>query len=107
VAHAFVDGVEQQGAVTSLARRGPGVWVAEVSLPPGLGGSTLLVDATFDGQTVVASRPIPIATDVWNADYPQAVEGGCVTARGRPTGWAGALLVALAMVFSRRLRRRS
>ncbi|MGH7297071.1 MAG: S8 family serine peptidase [Polyangiaceae bacterium] len=103
---ALVDGVELAGAVTSLVRRGPGVWVAEVMLPAGLGGSNLIIDATFDGTAVVGSRSIPIATDAWNADYPPGIEGGCVTSRGRATGWGAVLMLGLAVVWSRRARRR-
>jgi subtilisin family serine protease len=107
VVHALVDGVEAQGAVSSLVRRGPGVWVAEIAVPAGLGGSELTVGASFDGSPVVTFRSIPIATDSWNADYPPSIQGGCITSRGRATGWGGLLMVALAVIWSRRLRRRS
>ena len=102
---ALVDGTEVVGAVTSLARRGPGVWVAEITLPSGLGGSELVVEATFDGQPLVSSPSVPVATDVWNADYPPTVQGGCVASGARASGWGGTFAVALAVVWSRRRRR--
>jgi len=81
-AYARVNGSGMPGAVQSLVRRGPGVWVATVSLPAGLGGSTLTVGTTFDGVDIVEPRSIPIATDAWAADYPASVRGGCGVARG-------------------------
>ncbi|MBV9946283.1 MAG: hypothetical protein JOZ69_05510, partial [Myxococcales bacterium] len=102
-----VDGAPRDGDFP-LSRRGPGIWAAEMRLPAGLGGSNLTVGATFDGAEVVASRTVPIATDVWAADYPPAVRGsraGCAlvaAASGGPSeprragrgswAWAAALL---------------
>jgi subtilisin family serine protease len=76
-AYARVDGKPWAGAVQSLVRRGPGVWVATLSLPAGLGGSNLTVGATFDGQGVVTEQTVPIATDTWNASYAPSIAGGC------------------------------
>jgi Subtilase family len=87
VAYAFVDASMIDGRLP-LERRGPGVWLATVQVPPGLGGSRLTVGAAFDGVDIVDRKTIPIATDAWNAVYPPALNGGCglaetQTRRGR------------------------
>jgi subtilisin family serine protease len=84
--YALIDGGAMSGITVALARRGPGVWVATVAIPPGLGGSVLRVGATFDGRDVVDPKSIPIATDTWNSAYPPRVKGGCaITPRGPAT----------------------
>jgi hypothetical protein len=104
VLYALVNGVPFPDAVTSLVRRGPGVWLATLELPAGMGGSKLTVGATFDGIDIVQPKSIPIATDAWDADYPSRVHGGCAVADGRG-GAAGALLLAAACALARRRRR--
>ncbi|HEX8796612.1 MAG TPA: S8 family serine peptidase [Polyangiaceae bacterium] len=101
-AYALVDGQAVDGAIQSLARRGPGVWIVSTQVPPGLGGSQLTVGVTLDGRDVVMPRTIPIAADAWDADYGSFVKGGCaVGASGAPAGslaWAaGALGFAIAL----------
>jgi hypothetical protein len=109
-AYALVDGGSRPAAVQSLVRRGPGVWVATVGLPGGLGGKTLTVGATFDGDDIVAPKSVPIATDAWSADYPPSVGGGCAVAATRSGGaerCAGvAAVVAAAMGMTRKRIRR-
>jgi hypothetical protein len=107
VAYVLVDGLPYAGGVASLTRRGPGVWVATVQLPGGLGGNNLTVGATFDGSAIVASKSIPIATDAWNADYPPSIAGGCVTAGREGTAWGAgaALLMGVIVGWGRRWRR--
>jgi subtilisin family serine protease len=109
-AYVLVDGLPYPGGVSSLVRRGPGVWLATVQLPGGLGGNNLTVGMLFDGADIVARRSVPIATDAWNADYPPTLEGGCVVAKGQRNGWgAGAALLGGALVlrgWGRRGRRR-
>lgn len=99
--YALVDGQPVDGAVQSLARRGPGVWIVTTQLPPGLGGSELTVGVTLDGQDVVVPRTIPIATDTWDADYGGWVKGGCAVSAspaGGALAWAAAFLgVAIAL----------
>ena len=109
-AYALVDGQPVPGA-TELARRGPGVWVIGVQLPPGLGLSHVTVGATFDGAPIVEEKTVPIATDAWTADYAPAVRGGCAvtpSAIGRPgehaRGGAGAVLALLASLGLARRR---
>ena len=101
-AYALVDG-HAVGPALPLAKRGPGVWIATVSLPRGLGGSSLTVGATFDGADIVNPKSVPIATDAWNAEYPPIVRGGCqLIARARSGGfWA-----AIGFVTAAALRRR-
>jgi subtilisin family serine protease len=108
VPYVLVDGLAYAGGgVTSLVRRGPGVWLATVQLPGGLGGNNLTVGATFDGNAIVKPQSIPIATDAWNADYPPSIGGGCVAAGGEGTAWgAGGAVVVGVMVGWRRRRRR-
>lgn len=107
VAYGSVDGMLYDGAITSLSRRGPGVWVATVQLPAGLGGSTLTVGATFDGSDIVPSSTIPIATDAWNAEYPASAKGGCVVTGTRPRDVVVALAFAgVVFVLGRRRGRR-
>jgi|HubBroStandDraft_2_1064218.scaffolds.fasta_scaffold03894_2 subtilisin family serine protease len=109
-AYALVDGKPFPGGVQSLDRRGPGVWVATVVLPSGLGGYVLTLGATFDGQPIVSEVSVPIAVDAWDAEYPATIPGGCSLARaGRratPGGFAALLLAALAMLRVSRSRRR-
>jgi subtilisin family serine protease len=108
-AYALVDGQSQPGAVQSFVRRGPGVWVATVQLPSGLGGETLTAGATFDGSDVASSVTIPIATDAWNAGYPATVSGGCGVGPARRASEAAGASMALltALLLARRGRRRS
>jgi hypothetical protein len=102
-AFALVDGQPAAGAV-QVARRGPGVWAATVVLPAGLGGSNLTLGATFDGAPVVASKTIPIAADVWSAEYPASVGGGCAVG-ARDTCGGSYVLVGLGLLGFRRRRR--
>ncbi|MDP9033380.1 MAG: S8 family serine peptidase [Myxococcota bacterium] len=104
-AYALVDGVAYPSAVQSLVRRGPGIWVVTVALPPGFGGRTLTVGATFDGVDVVDRKTVPIATDRWSAVFPARLRGGC-TAAGSPSRTAAPLLGAcgvMAVALRRRL----
>jgi subtilisin family serine protease len=104
-----VDGTEVAGGA-ELARRGPGIWLITVKLPPGLGLSNLTVGATFDGAPIVQEKTAPIATDAWASEYPVTVRGGCavasaaVGARGaRARGQTGGALALLAILaFARR-----
>ena len=92
-----------------VQRTAPGVWVAMVSFPAGLGGSTLTVGATFDGADVVPPKSVPIATDAWMASYAARVTGGCAVAKsGRPAGspgwWVWPLWAAIALRRARENR---
>jgi subtilisin family serine protease len=102
-AYVLVDGTPQ--AAPLVRRVAPGMWVATVQLPAGLGGRTLTVGATFDGVNVVDPKSVPIATDGWNAAYLPSVRGGCAVTRP-DRGPAGAFVVVGA-ILSRWLRRRS
>jgi subtilisin family serine protease len=107
VPYALVDGSAFAGAVASFSRRGPGVWVATVQLPAGLGGSTLTVGVTFDGADIVAPRTVPVATDAWTAGYPSSASGGCSVAgagEGLRARWA--CLAAVCVFIARTKRRR-
>jgi subtilisin family serine protease len=101
-AYALVDGQPNPGALQSLVRRGPGVWAATVHLPPGLGGSNLTVGATFDGTDIVDPKSIPIATDVWNANYPPRMKGGCALGGEGETSEGFGAAFCLALVAARR-----
>jgi subtilisin family serine protease len=103
--YARVDGSPLDDAIETT-RRGPGVWTAAVTLPPGLGGSTLTVGATFDGSPVVTPKAIPIATDAWNARYGAVARGGCAV-EGRGSLDRGLTSVALGLAAARLARRRS
>jgi hypothetical protein len=74
--YARVDGAPATVS-SSASRSSPGVRVASITIPSGLGGSMLTVGATFDGVDVVQPKTLPIATDHWNADYPPTAAGGC------------------------------
>ncbi len=112
VPYALVDGEPYAGGVTSFVRRGPGVWLAAVQLAPGLGGSMLTVGVTFDGVDIAGAKSVPIATDVWSAEYPaNVVTGGCAT-EGRGAGVPGGVAFVVAAAFAgfagaRRRRKRS
>jgi subtilisin family serine protease len=105
-AYARVDGVPYDGAITSLVRRGPGVWVATVALPAGLGGSVLVVGATFDGADIAEPKSVPIASDVWEAGYPARIAGGCAVSPASDDACRGAAPVAVVLVLLRRRRSR-
>ena len=104
-AYVLVDGALQPEAAP-IQRMGPGVWMAKVTLPPGLGGSSLTVGATFDGVDIVDPRSIPIATDVWNGDYVPGVRGGCSLAAPPEKKSYDVLLLSLLGAFSAVSRRR-
>jgi subtilisin family serine protease len=95
-----------------IVRRGPGVWFFTWKPPAGLGGSRATFGATFDGEPIVASHTVPIASDQWNAAYPSHATGsGCSVhgiggggERGAPVAGAVALL-ALAFGAAGRRRR--
>lgn len=103
-AYTLLDGQPYSAGVTSLARRGPGVWLATIQLPPGLGGHDLTVGATFDGVDIVDPREVAVAPDTWTAGYAPTVKGGCVVAAGDDGRGAWLCLAVLAM--ARRVRRR-
>jgi hypothetical protein len=86
--YARVDGRPFDDAVEAT-RRGPGVWTATLTIPPGLGGSTLTVGATFDGAPIVTPKAIPIATDAWNARYGSIARGGCAVGDAGDAGPSG------------------
>jgi subtilisin family serine protease len=88
-----------------MIRKAPGLWFFTVPLPPGLGGSSLTVGATFDGVDIVPRRTIPIATDVWTGSYPTTAGGSCGLSPSRPAGGSAvALALALALALARRRR---
>jgi subtilisin family serine protease len=87
-----------------MTHRAPGVWVYTITAPPGLGGHTVTLGATFDGEPIVAPKTVPIATDVWTASYPASASGSCAIGRSSPLGWSGpsALAFAAAAYLGRR-----
>ena len=54
-----------------------GVWSFVVQPPAGLGGSSITLGATFDGEPIVVPKRVLIATDVWSAEYATTASGGC------------------------------
>jgi len=94
----------------TLVRKAPGLWFFNVQLPPGLGGQSLTVGATFDGVDIVPRKTVPIATDTWTASYTSSGGGSsCGVARGaRGCEGRGAVVVGLALALAgfRRRRRR-
>jgi subtilisin family serine protease len=109
-AHARVNGVAALAVPSSIERRAPGLWVFSVEVPPGLGGASLTVRATFDGADIALPKTLPIASDIWSAEYPTRVSGGCAVAT-RPSaplsrGASSIALVALASLLVRRRRAR-
>ena len=116
VAYANVDGAFV--ASPNLIRRAPGVWSMSLELPAGSGGSSLTLGVLFDGVDIVPPKTVPIATDIWTADYPSRLKGGCSLAAGRGLeplplgigrrgawGWT-ALVVSVSAGFARGRRRR-
>ncbi|HEV3189158.1 MAG TPA: hypothetical protein VGY54_01605, partial [Polyangiaceae bacterium] len=103
-AYALVDG--QSFGLLAPAKRGPGVWTATVRLPRGLGGSSLTVGATFDGQDIVDRKSVPIATDAWNAEYPPIARGGCSLVAGT-TNESEWVAIALMTAGAARRKRRT
>jgi subtilisin family serine protease len=100
-------------ATPQLVRRGPGVWLFAWKPPPGLGGSRATFGASFDGEPIVASRTVPIATDRWNAAYPSHATGSAcavtnasmATSSTRGAFALAATTGALAWLAARRRRR--
>ncbi|MDP9001334.1 MAG: S8 family serine peptidase [Myxococcota bacterium] len=103
-AYAFADGSRQ--VPPSLRRAAPGVWVATVQLPAGLGGSRLTVGVTFDGVDIVDAKSVPIATDVWNAEYPPSVRGGCASTGGTGSSESALMAIAVGAAIATARRRR-
>ena len=81
----------------------PGLFTYEVLLPRGLGGRTVTLGATFDGENVVSPITIPVATDTWTANYLGEAKGACNAGGGDPGVLAG-LGAALALLALRRRR---
>ena len=104
-AYATVDGQPYAGAA-QLTRRGPGVWLATVQLPAGLGGSRLTVGVNLDGAPIVDEKTVPIAVDVWSASYPVFARGGCAVAASRRTDGAAACIAYGLVALALRRRRR-
>lgn len=115
----YFDGTRLQAAVDldgakltqqpPIQRRAPGVWFFTVTPPPGLGGHSVTLGATFDGVAIVTPKTVPIATETWTANYgaSAAGSGGCdVHGRGGTgEGWAVGLLLAAANLRRRRRSR--
>jgi subtilisin family serine protease len=87
----------------------PGVFSYQVVLPRGLGGRTVTLGATFDGENVVSPITIPVATDTWTANYLGEAKGACSVASGPTPDGGGAVGLAggaLAVAVLRRRRSR-
>jgi hypothetical protein len=90
-----------------FVRRGPGVWFLTFVPRRGWGGATLSFAATFDGEEIVEPKTVPVATDIWTAQYPARAKGGCScdTARARGTSGLWMSVVPIALAAARRARR--
>ncbi len=88
--------------VPPLVRKAPGLWTLEIAVEPGLGGSSLTVGATFDGQDIVEPRTVPIATDPWTARYPSRATGGSCQVVSVGTAGAAAPWMLLTLSVGRR-----
>ncbi len=77
-----IDGEAQ--SLPTLVRRAPGVWTFTIASGAGLGGSSITLGATFDGEAVVVPKTVPIATDVWSSEYAATASGGCAIGAPRP-----------------------
>jgi subtilisin family serine protease len=104
---ALVDGAPMAGLV-SVSRRGPGVWIGDITVPAGLVGFALTVGATFDGSDLVDRKTVPIAADTWAAEYPVEAHGGCsVSSRGgRPPSFPSMAMIVLGVAVLPLARRR-
>ena len=93
----------------TMVRRGPGVWYFTVQPAAGHGGSTMTLGATFDGVSIGKPKSIPIAVDVWRAEYATQVKGGCAVAGGAGEGGERGFILTLlaALVALRRPRLRA
>jgi hypothetical protein len=83
-----------------IQRRGPGVFTYVVQPPPGLGGSSLTLGATFDGEDIVAPRTVPIATDIWASEYGPTTKGGCAVATRPSRGISWEIPIGIFSVFA-------
>jgi MYXO-CTERM domain-containing protein len=94
-----------------LQRRAPGLWFFTLTPPAGLGGRTLTVGATFDGAPIVTPVRVPIATDIWTANYPATTAGSrcsfaSTSGQTRASGaWPWVLLAGMTLRRRRRRRR--
>lgn len=103
--------VEWQPAPT-LERRGPGVWISRLDIPPGLGGRALTLGCNFDGAPIVEPKTIAIGTDAWSSKYSSALTGGCglgkpLSALSSDGRWGGGLALGLGLFLRRRRARRA
>src|SRR5262249_43322983 len=89
-----------------ILRRAPGLYSFAVQPPAGLGGSSLTLGATFDGEDIVAPKTVPIATDIWSSEYATTPKGGCAAAPGRPAGAGFGVYAFSLLVMALRRRRR-
>lgn len=92
----------------AFVRRAPGLWFLEFKAQPGWGGASLAFGATFDGEDIVEPKVVPVATDIWTANYPASTKGGCAVAAtgGEPARAAWALVALGAFALRRRITRR-
>jgi hypothetical protein len=109
-AKVWLDGAQMSKA-PPMQRRAPGVWVYQVTPPPGLGGHTVTLGAAFDGADIVAPKTLAIATDDWTANYPsKAFGGGCSVSGTFALRLDDSFMIALSAfpaLFLHRRRRRS
>jgi hypothetical protein len=103
--------VKMDGQVTAsppIQRRGPGVWFYTIQPPAGLGGSSFTLGATLDGEEIVTAKTVPVAADIWTAEYPSHAKGGCAvgpTVRAKRGGEGGlGVMTAAALALIRRRR---
>lgn len=90
-------------------RRGPGVWFLTFVPQRGWGGATLSFGATFDGEEIIEPKTVPVATDIWTAQYPPRAKGGCsCEATGVPSRAerVASFLLPFGAAVARRMRRR-
>jgi subtilisin family serine protease len=82
----LIDGAPQP--LPTLVRHAPGLWSFTVQPAAGLGGSMIELGASFDGEPIVVPKIVPIAVDVWSAEYATTASGGCRIGARRAEGSA-------------------
>lgn len=91
IAHGFAEPIalrtENAAVLSPPQLKAPGLWQAVLAAPPGLGGQSLRVAATYQGVQLGEEKVLPIEVDSWSRVEAARAHGGCSAA---PVGGASA-----------------
>ncbi len=111
IAHGFAGGVElsaENAVVLEPPRaRAPGLWRAVVAAPPGAGGQTMRLVASYNGARLGDEKTLPVEVDAWAGRGAATARGGCSASPAAPGGGAFAAAFGLAALALTRRKSRA